>query len=534
MVIAGGVVLGACNVDTTGTPVSLVPHCGDLDGNLTCVAEYPSRPYCNICVPASQSQGCVTKAPAPSCSPDGSTAPVTTGDDDASTSGASVGTTGDETSSTGTPADTTSADTSTTEPALVCRDDGRLDADCDGADPSAPYCVDGGCVGCEAAGGDEFCGALDPAAPACDANTGRCESCDDAPDGFCDGDTPVCGADGACTACTSHDQCPTACHLAPTDPLAGECFPSDQVLWVHASSPCPGLGTEDSPACSLADAVALVPAGESWTIFVEGGTNYAEQIVIEDVSVALRGSANAQIVGQPLLDDASIVATDAFTYIDAIRVRGNAQSHGISAAGGTLWIEDAQVRNNLEYGIFVTEPCDVTLRRASVLRNVGGGIRQFGGTLRLDNASVVGNGDAASGPGINLQFAAFDAVYSTIVNNDGVGADSIQCLESEGALRNSIVAGHSANSIELDCFAFDFVTNAMDTASFVENDSVAIGIYQAGWFVNPSEGDMRLSNPETTAFGMIAQWLAGDAPEDADGTARPMGGALGYVGVDEP
>ncbi len=532
-VLAGvGLALGACNVDTTGTPPSLVPHCADLEQDETCRADYTTRPFCNRCVPASQFQGCVGSVPPPSCLPDGTTAPSTGNDD--TTTGAAETSTGAQTT-TEAPADSSEGSSSTTVTPLSCNAEGELDEDCVEADAQAGYCVASACVGCVDAGGADFCQGLDPQTPACNGTTGLCESCDAVGAGACGGATPVCGASGACEACTAHADCEVACHVAPTDPRYGECFATDQVLWVQASSPCPGLGTEDSPACSLRDTVALVPPTESWTIFVQGGLNYAEQVVLAGSTVAIRGAGNVQITGEPMLDEASVVIDDGIVYLDAVRVRGNTMTHGIVCGGdGILWLDGSQVRNNTEYGVYLDGPCDVTLRRSSILRNVGGGARQYGGVLTLDNASVVSNGNGSRGPGINLQFASLHALYSTIAGNDGVGADSIQCLQSTGEVRNSIVAGAGINSIALDCFVLELQTDALDTATFVEADSVAVGAYTSGWFINPNEGDMRLSNPTNTPFGGVGLWIPGDPPQDADGTARPIDGVLGYVGVDEP
>jgi len=523
----------ACNVDTTGTPPSLVPHCADLEGNLTCTSEYPSRPYCNGCVPASENQGCVSSPPPAMCSPENTTDPET-GTPDESSTGSSSGTTEADTSTSATAPDTSVGDSSTTVAPYECREEGALDEDCEALDPATPYCIDAGCVGCVDAGGDAYCTSIDPMQPSCDARSGQCQSCTMGGDSFCGGDTPVCTDDGACRACIEHAECATACHVAPTDPLSGECFAADQVVWVDASATCPGMATEDEPACSLAQAIALVPPAEAWTLFVEGGANYAEHVLIEGKTVAIRGTGNVQITGDGVTDAATVTVVDAIGYLDAVRVRNNTLSHGTHCSDSTLWLDDSQVRNNIEYGMFSDGPCDLTLRRSSVLRNVGGGVRQLGGVLVLDNASVVSNGDASSGPGVNLQFAELRAVYSTIGDNDGVGADSIQCLDATGSVRNSIVAGAAINSIELDCFVLELATNAIDTPSFVEAGSVAIGPYDASWFINPAEGDMRLADPLVTLFFQIALWVEGDTPLDGDGTPRPMDGVLGYAGVDQP
>ncbi|MEM7152756.1 MAG: carboxypeptidase-like regulatory domain-containing protein [Myxococcota bacterium] len=122
--------------------------------------------------------------------------PVPEGETDAST-GTGVLTdtpTTDPTASTLTAADTT-AGTGTT----ACTADNAVDDAC----PSGtPYCSDGTCVDCT--GID--CAAIDPAAPACDTNTGVCETCSDTDATACAPDNQVC-VDNACAPCTENAQC---------------------------------------------------------------------------------------------------------------------------------------------------------------------------------------------------------------------------------------------------------------------------------------------------------------------------------------
>jgi hypothetical protein len=128
-----------------------------------------------------------------------------------------------------------------------------------------------------------------------------------------------------------------------------------------------------------------------------------------------------------------------------------------------------------------------------------------------------------------------DVIYSTIAGNDGVGADSLQCFETEGSERNSIVVGQSTNSASLDCFPLAFATNAIDAASFAGNGgSHVTDAYNPVWFNDADGGDFRLGAPPLTPFGGIALWVDGDPLFDADGTERPVDGALGYAGADEP
>lgn len=524
-----------CSVDATSNTggMNLVPHCEDLEGNATCQQAFPGRPFCSRCVEKEDHQGCVSAPPAPVCQVGGTATESTHSTTEPEESSTSADT---SSSSTTTPvADTSTGSSSSSSGEQVsCTEEGQLDEDCEAIDFARAYCFESQCVGCTDAGGDAFCGAFDPDVPFCNEATDRCESCANAAAGFCSGTSPICGDSGACVPCTEHEQCPdSACHIAPGDPLVGECFDEVNVVWVNGNSICPGLGTEASPSCSLAQALTTFLPGESWVVHVIGA-NYDEHVIAADATVALLGQGAVSVLGEPGLDDASLSIESGFVYLQGVRVRDNLQSHGIVCDSGTLWMDQSEVRDNAEYGIYLTSPCDVTVRRASVHDNAGGGIRQFGGTLQLDNAAVAGNGDGVSGPGINAQYSDIHILYSTIAGNDGVGDDSIQCLEATGSVRNSIVQGLETGSVDIDCFVFDFATNAIDTMAFVGADGVPVDAYDPQWFVDPDQGDFRIVNAPFTQFGNVAVWNSGDPPNDADGTPRPVGGELGFAGVDEP
>jgi hypothetical protein len=199
-----------------------------------------------------------------------------------------------------------------------------------------------------------------------------------------------------------------------------------------------------------------------------------------------------------------------------------------------VWIDDTEIAGNAGWGIFDTAPCNLTVRRGTLHHNETGGIRLFGGTLDLVNATIAVNGDGSSGPGIDLQFASINALYSTIVGNDGATSDSITCNMAEGVLRNSIVQGVSNFSISLDCFGFMFTRNALDNSNFAQGTNVLVPVYNSIQFVDPANGDFRLEAPPLSPFGDVAQWEEGDPVLDADGTPRPTDGSLGYAGIDEP
>ena len=341
---------------------------------------------------------------------------------------------------------------------------------------------------------------------------------------------------GACVPCITHAQCGTgACHLDPADPLLGECFVEDEVLYVDANAVCPGDGSQATPNCSLADALGSIAAGESRVLLVAPGDYHEHAALAVDATVAIVGNGGVPGLRGDGLGSPGLTLGDGRLYLVGTRVSGNVWAEGIVCSDATLWMHGSEVADNADYGIYTTGPCSMRVQASSVFNNLGGGIRVFGGSLELDNAAVGNNGNGARGPGINAQFASLDILYSTIAGNAAVGPDSLQCLETEGAVRNSILVGAATSSVALDCFSLAFATNAIDAASFAGNGGMHVtAVYNPLWFNDEDGGDFRLGAPPLTPFGGIALWLDGDPLLDADGTERPMDGDLGYAGADEP
>lgn len=524
ILVLGLLTSGGCKVDP-GSTMGFHEHCSDLQEDLTCRANHPARPFCSLC--EDEKQGCVPARPALICQPAGSTTGAEEGDE-SSSGGSSSGTT--------VALDTTGADSTTGEP--PCEQEGELDPECLALDPARPFCVDAACVGCEAAGGDAFCGGQDLGTPACDAATGACVPCGAADHVACDGATPVCGASGECLSCTAHSQCPgRACHLGADDPLQGHCFAEDEVIHVDNEAACPGLGTEDEPMCSLTAAAATIEPGQSRALRISAGTPYAERVAVSgEVTVALVGTGGRPVItGHPAQQAASLLFEDGATaYVHGLDVDGNVLTHGIMCNFGTLRLEDSRVRGNDGWGVFDFDPCELDVRRTVIAGNEDGGLRISGGSITLDNSTVARNGVGASSSGVRLIAAEAHILYSTIAGNDGSGADSIECTGTTGTLRNSIVVGMDPPSIALDCFPLVMSHNALDAANFAGGTNVSVGAYDPIFFEGPAEGDMRLAAPPLTPYGGVALWVEGDPDRDADGSSRPTDGSLGYAGVDEP
>ena len=117
VLLAAALAVTACNLTNTS-------HCGNRDGDLTCVAQDPATPHCSVCV--ADNNGCLAEAPedkclGPNASQSGTSAAPSTGD--ASSSSTTVTPTstsgtasGSASSSSGEPTTTTTTTTTTTDP----------------------------------------------------------------------------------------------------------------------------------------------------------------------------------------------------------------------------------------------------------------------------------------------------------------------------------------------------------------------------------------------------------------------------------
>lgn len=510
--------------------VFMAQHCSELQGDATCQSSFAGQSFCSLCT--EENGGCVSSPPAQVCIPGGTAGDESTGDGSANDDGSGSSGTGGTTDA----VDTTAADSSSTgEPA--CEAEGELDPACMELDPARPFCADSVCVGCGDAGGNAFCAELDSLNPACDMETGTCAPCNAVVDPACSGATPVCGDTGECQACVAHDECPlSACHLDVNDPMLGYCFAPEDTIWVDNTAECPGVGTQEEPLCSLmAGADALVP-GDARAFRVMGGTPYEERAAFSEVTVAIIGVDSPVVSGTPGAQAPTLRFENGTTaYVSDIRSNGNTFSHGMTCSTSFVRFDDGQIRDNEGWGTFNFDTCTVEFRRTAIVGNEDGGINVDGGQLTVDNTTIALNGIGGNSSGIRSADANIDVLYSTLAGNDGSGSDSIECDSTTGTLRNNIIMGVDATSIELGCFPLIMDNNALDAANFAAGTNVDVGPYNAILFNNPSQADFRLSAPPLSPFGGVAEWQEGDPEFDADGTPRPTGeDETGYAGVDEP
>ncbi|MEM7153747.1 MAG: hypothetical protein AAF799_12945 [Myxococcota bacterium] len=485
-------------------------HCSLLEGDATCAALGTLLPYCSAgCKNSPFGNGCVAEQPPPSChSPCGGGLTAeeldecpepTSGTGPAPTTG--MGTTaGDELPS----MTATGADDTTTGPAPGCRDDASCPA-------ASPFCREDTCVPCSATDDpNAACVESFPDRPLCVEDA--CVACTAEDTSACEGATPACDVPtGTCVACTRHGQCPdSACHLE-----AGSCLPVDRVWWVDGDARDCGIadGSEASPYCTFADAMANIGVGQLGTLRVaarEFGAAYAENLVLAAGRVVAVLSADEE---PPRLTGSGIgapitVSGGAVAYLQGGRVEGSLGTHAISVVGSVLHLHEFRV-----------------------VLNVGGGIALTNGALlQADNSVLGANGNAlVDAQALRVTDSSFDLRYVTLAGNDGTAVSSILCTgASNGSIRNGIVVGVQTGSV--DCPDLVVETSATDSA-FMGEGVVPVGTFDVAWFVSPGSGDFHLADGHP--FTDVARWEVGDPPVDLDGDRRPSrAGSPDVAGAD--
>jgi len=484
----------------------LLPYyCGNNDGDAYCAREDPERPYCVLgfdeCFEAANlgefSNGCVAEAPPPECS---SPCGIDNGDacvDPTDPTESSSGSTTDEPSSTTEDETETDAETDdlTTTTGPECMDN----AEC--MDPALPFCIEQTCSPCSASVDvtpDEACAGLDEATPLCVDDA--CVQCTAEDASACGDTTPLCDAESnTCVACSFHEECQDigspACNLA-----TGACFDPQAVTEVSLSS-----------ANALQNAINTVADGAEHAIVITGGSGLHTVTIDGGKSIAIVSNSSAV---RAINGNTAAVLT----------VTGNST---------TAFLHRIRLEDSDDVGIAVSSGASLFADSTQVVQNDGGGIELAAGSSGFLRNSMVGrNGDEfASTTGIGSA-GELNVVYSSIVANDGDGADSIQCSGGSVVVRNSILIGSDASSI--DCGALDASNSAFDEA-VAGNGNEDVGSLDPGWFQSVAGADFRLTAAGQAEFADIAMWQNGDPPFDFEGDARPnVDGTSDYAGADAP
>lgn len=453
--------------------------------------------------------------------------PTSTGE----TSNTTMGQSESESQATDTTNTMPSTDTSSTGPGPECTADTADDA-CDGA---TPFCVDGVCADCSAAGGDSACGEIGDAPYCLD---GACVKCTDSSQ--CDASAPVCDAGShECSACGKHADCPnSACNFE-----TGACNPTDYTVWVDklALDCAMGDGTMALPYCSVTEAIANKVASDvlqTWTVKIRQNNYIETPLVLPDGAIVTLSGWD----GVPKLratDDSGEtlkIGAGSKVFLDRLSFNSNDAFPGVTCGGATVRGDDVRFAGNRQQGYNSTE-CTSEFHRSVFFDNDGGGIASYGGTTTIVNSYISGNGTQNFGEfgGIrSAQMNTLTLLYSTVINNLSMsGPRSLHCTDdSTATIRNSVIIAFALPSV--DCLTGTFETSVLDEGAMDGDTNMSATFADiANYFDAPSQGVYKAK--QDTLIKDFAVWKDGDPSHDYDLDPRPnMPDALDWPGADVP
>jgi len=221
----------------------------------------------------------------------------------------------------------------------------------------------------------------------CETATRTCVECTQAEPSACTGSTPVCGDDDACRACAAHTECASAACLPD-----GSCADEGQVAYVAPTGTNNTSCTRAQPCTKIASALAT----NRPYVKLSGTTDEGNTVTINNQNVTLIAEPGSKLVRTSNGIVLEVKGTSQVTIYD-LEISGGsgAQGIGISMPPGNTAM--------------------LSLVRAKVIGNAGGGISASGGTLKVSQSTIslnAGGGISISGSG-----ATFDLTNNFIYRN---------------------------------------------------------------------------------------------------------------------
>jgi hypothetical protein len=368
----------------------------------------------------------------------------------------------------------------------------------------------------------------------CDVGaTMTCVQCTPQQAGACTGATPACGEDRTCRACQAHSECRSSEACLPD----GSCAAPGHVAHVKP----PSLGGTDNPTCTLAAPCTKVASA------LATGRPYVKLAGTIDEAVTIENSRVVTFLAEP---DAKLTRTNGAGAIVTVR-----------DSGTSLTVYDLSISNapNDPSGIGIVVPSGagapiVSLIRAKVMNNPGGGISASGGALTVSQSTISGN----TGGGISVMNGTFVIVGNMFFDNGdnatlvggvavGTSQNATNRLEFNSLHANQAQLGVGA---AIHCIAGTFTArnNVMsDNGTLMNMEQVggtcahAYSIVRPGTlppgngnsnmdplFVNTTTGDLHVK-PGSPALGAAdpSSDLTGPAERDIDGDVRTRPADIG-------
>lgn len=270
-------------------------------------------------------------------------------------------------------------------------------------------------------------------------DNGRCVQCTQAESEACGGSTPSCGPDNQCLACSSHDQCGTAC--TPS----GACAEPSEVAYVDSAGTDNSDCTQNEACTKVSSAIAT---NRPYVLFK--GTNTENVRLTSRKGLTFLGLPGAKLKASAIGPVIELQNDSSLSIVDLEIADGaNSTSHGILSNSSSLDIRRVKIAKNLGIGILAQNSA-VKITQSIFIDNVGGGLSVEGSSFEIINNIFFRNGGTLSGLGgvsfLNINATGNRFEFNTVTRNGGGNGaiGGVQCLvvNVSTSMGNSIVYGN--------------------------------------------------------------------------------------------
>lgn len=276
----------------------------------------------------------------------------------------------------------------------------------------------------------------------CSPDSHVCVACTASDRATCTGTTPICGADEACHACTTHSQC-----LSDVCLPDGSCSAEGSADVVYVDERAPNA----SAACTHAEPCHLLSAAlAKMKPYVKIAGAIHDVVSISHQTVTILGDPGARLIGTSHDPAAAAiqVGNSGNLAIYDLQISGAEGSvgGGIAMSDGssnTLVLRRVTLDHNNGQGVSAQNSV-VTISQSTISDNVGSGITAINGSITIEQSSIANN----SRSGISASVHKLSVVQSTITNNGGLGIDAAEGFlsVSQSTIGNNLGGGIAVNA----------------------------------------------------------------------------------------